>query len=60
MDVKKRQIRPLLNKNNFQEAIAYLSVKLKTNFGCDLDEEDLKKIVSEKNERMSSWSVEAY
>lgn len=58
--LKKRQIRPYLNKNNFQEAIAYLSVKLKESFGYELDEEDLKKIVSEKNDQMSSWTVEGY
>ena len=58
--LKKRQIRPYLNKNNFQEAIAYLSAKLKTSFGWELDEEDLKKIVSAKNKEMSSWTVEGY
>lgn len=58
--LKKRQIRPLLNKNHFQEAIAYLSAKLKTSFGYDLDEEDLKNYVSTKNKEMSYWTVEGY
>ena len=61
---KKRNIRPFLNKNNFQEAIGYLLSKINENKKqsnkelCDV--EDLKKMILEKNERMSNWPVAAY
>ena len=55
---KKRNIRPLLNKNNFQEAVGYLLSKLKE-IG-DYDVEDLKRVILEKNEKLKNWSVESY
>ena len=61
---KKRNIRPLLNKNNFQEAIGYLLSKINKNNidngkeECDV--EGLKKLILEKNEKMSNWQVDAY
>ena len=58
--LKKRQIRPYLNKNHFQEALAYLSAKFNQSMNWDMDEEDLKKIVIKKNNEMSSWTVEGY
>ena len=58
--LKKRQIRPYLNKNNFQEALAYLSAKFKISLNWDMDEEDLKDIINKKNTEMSSWTVEGY
>ena len=58
--LKKRQIRPYLNKNHFQEALAYLSAKFNQSMNWDMDEEDLKQIVIKKNNEMSSWTVEGY
>jgi len=58
---KKRNIRPFLNKNQFQEAIGYLLSKInknKTDGECDVEE--LKRIISEKNDKMSNWQVEIY
>lgn len=58
--MKKKSIRPKLNKNQFQEAVAFLYVKLsESNVNID-DEEDLKKIIITKNDEMSIWSSEAY
>jgi len=58
--MKKKSIRPKLNKNHFQEAVAFLYIKLsESNVSID-DEEDLKKIIITKNEEMSRWTVEAY
>ena len=58
--LKKRQIRPYLNKNHFQEAVAYLSAKFSKSMNCNMDEEDLKEIIINKNKEMSSWTVEGY
>jgi len=58
--LKKRNIRPKLNKNQFQEGIAYLHSKITTTLKWDMDEEDLKKIILNKNDEMSSWTVEGY
>ena len=58
--LKKRQIRPYLNKNHFQEAIAYLSAKFNKSLNWNMDEEDLKEIITKKNTEMSSWTVEGY
>lgn len=58
--LKKRQIRPYLNKNHFQEAVAYLYAKFSKKFACNMDEEDLKEIIIKKNIEMSSWTVEGY
>ena len=58
--LKKRNIRPYLNKNHFQEGVAHLNAKINTSFGCNMDEEDLKKIILKKNEEMSLWTVEGY
>lgn len=61
---KKRNIRPRLNKNNFQEAIGYLLSKINKNYKqlnkemCDV--EDLKNMILEKNNKMSNWHVEIY
>ena len=57
---KKKAIRPKLNKNQFQEAVAFLYVKLSESKVSIDDEEDLKKIIITKNDEMSRWSVEAY
>jgi len=58
--LKKKTIRPKLNKNQFQEAVAFLYMKLtESNINIE-DEEDLKKIIIIKNEEMSRWSKEAY
>jgi 5-methylcytosine-specific restriction endonuclease McrA len=61
---KKRNIRPFLNKNNFQEAIGYLLSKINKNckeLNKELyDVEDLKSMILEKNERMSNWQVDIY
>ena len=51
--LKKRNIRPSLNKNQFQEGLAFLHSKITTSLKWDMDEEDLKKIVLQKNEEMS-------
>ena len=58
--LKKRQIRPYLNKNHFQEAVAYLSAKFIKSMNYNMDEEDLKEIIINKNKEMSSWTVEGY
>jgi len=58
--LKKRQIRPYLNKNHFQEAVAYLSAKFIKSMNYNMDEEDLKEIIIKKNIEMSSWTVEGY
>ena len=58
--LKKRQIRPYLNKNHFQEAVAYLYAKFSKSMNYNMDEEDLKAIIKRKNEEMSSWTVEGY
>jgi len=63
---RKRNIRPKLNKNNFQEGVAYLMLKLNENNNKNgdkqpqLDVEDLKKYISEKNNQMSKWPAESY
>ena len=58
--LKKRNIRPNLNKNQFQEGLAFLHSKITTSLKWDMDEEDLKKILLQKNEEMSLWTVEGY
>ena len=62
--LKKKNIRPRLNKNNFQESIGYLLSKINKNNKklnkelCDV--EDLKNMILEKNNKMSNWHVEIY
>ena len=58
--LKKRNIRPKLNKNQFQEGLAFLHSKITASLKWDMDEEDLKKILLQKNEEMSLWTVEGY
>ena len=58
--LKKRSIRPHLNKNHFQEGVAYLNSLINITLGCNMDEEDLKKIILKKNEEMSLWTVDGY
>ena len=52
--------RPYVNMNHFQEALAFLTQKLKDKLNVEPTVEDLKKIIKEKNEKMSKWPIESY
>lgn len=56
---KKRQIRPFLNKNQFQEAIGFLHTVLNkdSNTNVKFSKDDIIEMILEKNKRMTSWSV---
>ena len=58
--LNKRNIRPKLNKNQFQEGVAFLYSKLHASNIKIEDVEDLKKIIITKNEEMSIWSEDSY
>lgn len=55
----KKPTRPFLNKNHFQEALGFLTEKL-TVAGIDVDVEDLKMLIIDKNEKMKKWPVSSY
>ena len=57
--LKRRNIRPKLNKNQFQEGVAYIETQLKSR-GKVVDENYLKEIILDKNSKMSEWTVEGY
>ena len=57
---KKTNLRPFLNKNHFQEAIGYLVSSLNKKLNTQHDIEDIKKIITNKNNEMSNWPIESY
>lgn len=58
--LKTRAIRPKLNKNQFQMALGFLTIKLNNSLDIETDVEDLKKIIIEKNDKMSKWPIDSY
>jgi hypothetical protein len=56
----KRPFRPYINKNDFQEALGYLTLKLNTAFEKAISIEELKKIIKDKNEKMKRWPIKTF
>tara|TARA_B100001063_G_scaffold246791_1_gene287650 strand:+ start:3173 stop:4324 length:1152 start_codon:yes stop_codon:yes gene_type:complete len=60
----KKPPRPFMNKNQFQEALGFLTLKInnnnKKNNEPEIDSEDLKQIIINKNNDMSKWPLESY
>jgi len=52
--------RPHINRNKFQEALGYLTLKYEEIMGIKLTSEKLKELVEEKNSSMSDWPIESY
>ena len=56
----KKPTRPFINKNHFQEALGYLTLKLNDALPQPIDIEDLKNIILEKNNKMKNWPILSY
>ena len=56
----KRPKRPFVNKNQFIEALGYLTKALSKIYGHDTTVEELKETVRTKNEEMSRWPAKSY
>ena len=52
--------KPNINKNKFQEALGYLVLKHKEILKKNITEEQLKKMIEDKNQAMSFWPLESY
>lgn len=57
---KRKPPRPYLNKNDFQEALGFFCMKYKEELKTDISEDELKKEIISKNEKMMKWSIDSY
>jgi len=58
--INKKPRRPFMNKTHFQEALGFLTMKLNKSLDCEIDIENLKKLVKDKNDKMGKWPLINY
>ena len=58
----KKPKKPYINQNDFQEALGFLTLKLNelNIFPGGIKQEDLKKLIIDKNNKMKLWPTESY
>jgi 5-methylcytosine-specific restriction endonuclease McrA len=59
-NLNKRPKKPYINKINFEEAVGYLLSELNKESCKEHDKEDLIKIINDKNETVSKWTIERW